>query len=326
MNKNYLSRLVKKKNETKLFLKANEARKEQVGERVTYVVNRNINFTNRCEINCKFCTFNQKKDKKISISKVLDKIENGIKKYDISEVCLQGGIDPKLKKDFYLKLLKEIDQRFDIHIHAFSPQEIIHMSNGSVKKTLKELRENGLDSMPGTAAEILVDDVREKICPNKLSSGEWIRVLEKAHNLGIKSTGTMMYGHVEGWEDRINHLLKIRKLQKKTNGFTEIIPLPLINQDGKKKTNLLTDFKVISLARIILGDLIKNVQASWVKLGVSGALEALYFGANDLGGTLIEENITEKNERKKIVSEEMRYLIKKAEKIPKERTTLYEEV
>lgn len=325
MNKKKAYELIKRKNHTKLYISANEKRKKDLGDTVTYVVNRNINFTNICKINCRFCSFSEEEGQELEIDEVLRKIENAKEKHDITEVCVQGGINPSLEQEYYLELVDEIKNNFDVHLHAFSPQEILHIKDGSVEKTLKKLKKRGLDSIPGTAAEILSDDIRSQICPKKLSSKQWIDLIKKAHEIGLKSTATIMYGHIESWENRINHFLELKKIQKETDGFTEIIPLPYIDNKGQKNTKLHEDLKVISLARIILGDHIKNVQASWVKLGIKGALEALYYGANDLGGTLIEENITKKD-KEKIDPEEMRELIKKAGRIPKQRTTLYKEV
>ncbi len=180
--------------------------------------------------------------------------------------------------------------------------------------------------MPGTAAEILSDKVRKQICPNKISADIWKKIIKKAHNCGIKTTSTMMYGHVETWRDRINHMFDIKEIQDQTNGFTEFIPLPYIDNKGNKKTSLLEDFEVIALARLILGESLKNIQSSWVKLGQTKAIEALYFGANDLGGTLIEENITNRDIKNSLTEKEMEEMIKKAGKIPQQRTTLYREV
>lgn len=315
--------LLSNRNELNLFLEANELRKKQVGNQVSFIRNRNINFTDKCKINCDFCSFHDREGKTYSIEEVLEKIRDS---EGIKEVCLQGGINPDLDYSYYLDLIKEINNNFDVHIHAFSPQEIYSMSNDSVKKTLEELKEAGLDTIPGTAAEILVDEVREKICPNKISCLQWRQIIKKAHKLGIKTTSTMMYGHVEDWSDRIDHLFKIRDIHEETEGFTEFIPLPFIDSEGKKTTDFKTDLKVISLSRLILGDSIKNIQASWVKLGLEKAIETLYFGANDLGGTLIEENITNIGCREKPSPTELKKKIKEANRDPIERTTLYKEV
>ncbi|PTD93949.1 7,8-didemethyl-8-hydroxy-5-deazariboflavin synthase subunit CofH [archaeon SCG-AAA382B04] len=326
MNREEAFNLIDKKNRTQLFTRADEKRKKQVGDTVTYVVNRNINFTTKCNINCSFCFFSEDNKKTLEVETVLGKIEESKKKYGITEVCLQGGINPELDREYYFELIERINEDFDIHIHAFSPQEIFHISDGSVEKTIQQLKKKGLDSVPGTAAEILNDEVRSQICSKKLSTKQWVDLIKKAHNNGLRSTATIMYGHVESWEDRIDHLFKIKKIQNQTNGFTEFIPLPFVNKKGKKTTSFLEDLKMLSISRIILGDFIKNIQASWVKLGVKNALESFYFGVNDFGGTLIEENITKKEDREKLLPEEMSRFIRKSGRIPKQRNTLYEEV
>jgi len=314
-------------------IESNKINLDKNGNKVSYVVNRNINFTNRCEVNCSFCAFSRskKREKTLAMEEVSKKVENA-KDGGATEICLQGGINPELDIDYYLKLLREINSKYDIHIHAFSPQEILHMSEGSVEKTLEKLKSAGLGSMPGTAAEILDDRIRKKICPNKLTSDQWETVISKAHKLGISTTATMMYGHLESWEERLIHLKKIKKIQEKHSGFTEFIPLPFLpgnnelgNITGSRRKGL-EDLLVISLARIVLEGSIDNIQGSWVKLGKNMVSKSLYFGANDIGGTLMEENIsssTGKATRGYMRKEEMEKLIKNAGKVPVQRKTIY---
>jgi len=232
-------------------------------------------------------------------------------------------------------ILEAIKERYpSMHIHAFSPMEVYHASQNtgcSIKQALSELRKCGLDSMPGTAAEILVDDIRRKICPNKLTTKEWVDIVMTAHTLGIPTTATMMYGHIESWDDRIKHILLIREIQKKTGGFTEFVPLPFMPKNNE--LGLMTshkggvdDLKVHAIARILLHRYIKNVQASWVKLGKKLAQVALMFGANDLGGTLMEENISKSAgglAGECLQKEEFENLIREIGRIPKQRDTLY---
>ncbi|MFX1311049.1 MAG: 5-amino-6-(D-ribitylamino)uracil--L-tyrosine 4-hydroxyphenyl transferase CofH, partial [Promethearchaeota archaeon] len=250
---------------------------------VTFIINRNINFTNICFKRCKFCSFSVLKDHNdaflLSIEEVRQKVMEA-KNRGCTEVCIQGGINPELNFEYYLDLLKtvkEIDPR--MHTHAFSPQEIFFMSklyDNSIENTLKELKKAGLDSIPGTAAEILVDEIRNIICPNKISTSQWIDIITTAHNLGIPSTSTIMYGHIEKSSDRIKHLEVLRRIQKETNGFTEFVPLPFVKVkpilSNLKKFPLkpsygMSDLKLFCVARLFFNNYIDNIQCSWVKLG-----------------------------------------------------------
>jgi FO synthase subunit 2 len=308
------------------------------GETVSYVVNRNINFTNICRGSCRFCAYKvgsgSKKGYLMSHEKILQKVAEAVLK-NSSEVCIQGGLNPELDLEYYLEMLKTIKSKFNIHIHAFSPMEISFVANKSglgVKETLLSLRESGLDSMPGTAAEIFDKEVREIICPEKISTGEWISIIKTAHRLGIPTTATMLYGHVERPEHRINHLDVIRKIQDETGGFTEFVPLSFIHyKTPLQKINPRTlgasgidDLMVYSISRLFL-DNFRNIQSSWVKLGKKLAQAALYFGANDLGGTLMDESISRAaGQTLEILDEaEMRELIIRAQRLPGKRDTLY---
>lgn len=316
------------------FKLADELRRKAVGDVVTFVVNRNINFTDICINDCKFCSFRNRKGFKLSLEEIKRKVEEAID-FGCTEVCIQGGLLPNADVDFYVSILQAVrDVSKKIHIHAFSPMEVYHMARNSkmdVADVLRILKEVGLNSMPGTAAEILVDSVRAEICPMKLKTDEWVRVIKEAHRIGIPTTATMMYGHVETWLDRIKHILMIKRIQQETQGFTEFIPLSFMwrnNELGKKAKGAsgFEDLLVIAIARILLYPEIKNIQASWVKLGLKLAQAALNFGANDLGGTLIEENISKSagaTSGEFLSPEELREIIRRAGRIPRQRDTLY---
>ena len=253
-----------------------------------------------------------------------------------TEVCVQGGIHPGLRLDHYLEVLRAIREvSEDIHIHAFSPQEVSHLAekeNLSVREVLRTLRKEGLGSMPGTAAEILSDRVRGIICPKKIGAKRWVEIIEAAHSLGIPTTATVMYGTVENLRERAEHLLLLREIQKRTGGFTEFIPLPFVGKRtelGKEVLgpSLLESLRLHAVARLVLGRYIRNLQASWVKLGPRGAQLMLLAGANDLGGTLFEENITREAGGRwgqYMTPGRLRKLILEVGRIPAQRSTLYE--
>lgn len=325
-----------------LFKFADELRFFAVGDAVTYVVNRNINFTSRCVGTCGFCAFRDKNGYILSLDEIMAKVKEA-KRENATEVCIQGGLLPDVDLDFYLGIVEAIKAEFpELYIHAFSPMEVYHAARSSgitVKEALFSLKEGGLDSMPGTAAEILSDRVREIICPLKLKTGEWIEVVRQAHAAGIPTTATMMYGHIETPEERIDHMLIIREIQKETGGFTEFVPLPFLPynnplgekmmDEGRYATPGVEDLKTYALSRILLHGHVENIQASWVKLGKKLAQFALFCGANDLGGTLMEENISKSagaSNGERILVEELDWMIRGAGRIPKERTTLYTEV
>ncbi len=309
---------------------------------VTFVVNRNINFTNVCYQRCKFCSFSVSSESKeaflLSIEEIKEKVAEA-KNNGCSEVCIQGGINPKLNFDYYievLKIVKEVDSR--IHTHAFSPQEIYFMSklyDNSIENTLVELKNAGLDSIPGTAAEILVDDIRKIICPNKITTNHWTEIITIAHKLGIPTTSTIMYGHIEDLSDRVKHLEVIRKIQKKTNGFTEFVPLPFVKENPVlsnlesnplKPSYGMDDLKLFCVARLYFNNYIDNIQCSWVKLGPKFAQVSLNYGVNDFSGTLMEENISKSAGAEYgdfLSPNEIIEIITNAGKIPAQRDTLY---
>jgi FO synthase subunit 2 len=309
---------------------------------VTFVVNRNINFTNICFQQCKFCAFSVSKNHKdaflLSLQDIHDKVIEA-KNGGCTEVCIQGGINPDIDFDYYLELLKLVKSiDLDMHIHAFSPQEIYYMSKfneGSITSTLKELKKAGLDSMPGTAAEILVDNVRKIICPNKITTAQWIEIIKVAHKLGIPTTSTIMYGHIETLKERIEHLEILRKIQKETRGFTEFVPLPfvkekpILSQLEGFPINIsygLADLKLFCVSRLFFNNYIENIQCSWVKLGPKFAQVSLNYGVNDFSGTLMEENISKcagADYGEYLALEEIVKIVRKAGKCPAQRDTLY---
>ena len=309
---------------------------------VTFVINRNINFTNVCFQGCKFCSFSLPANHEDAFLLTLEEIKNKVieaKRSNCSEVCIQGGINPDLEFDFYLDILrivKEVDK--DMHSHAFSPQEIYYMSklyNNSVENTLKELKKAGLDSIPGTAAEILVDNIRKVVCPNKVTTQQWIEIITTAHDLGIPTTSTIMYGHIESLKDRIEHLEVLRNIQKETNGFSEFVPLPFVKENPVlskleeyplKPSYGMADLKLFCVSRIYLNKYIDNIQCSWPKLGPKFSQVSLNYGVNDFGGTLFEENISRSAGAEFgqfLSSEEIVKIINAAGKRPALRDTLY---
>ncbi|UGV40012.1 5-amino-6-(D-ribitylamino)uracil--L-tyrosine 4-hydroxyphenyl transferase CofH [Methanococcoides orientis] len=325
-----------------LYALADQLRNEAVGDNVTYVVNRNINFTDKCVGTCGFCAFKDKKGYLLSPEQIREKIDEAVAS-GATELCIQGGLMEDVKLDLYLDILRAVKEDHNhIHTHCFSPMEVYHAatSNGlTIEETLAELKKNGLNTMPGTAAEILADRVREIICPGKITRQQWIDIVTAAHQAEIRTTATMMYGHVETWEERIDHILTIREIQKNTGGFTEFVPLPFmpynnsIGEEMLKKGQFMTtgveDLKVYSLARILLNTHIENIQVSWVKLGKKLAQVALLCGGNDLGGTLMEESISRSagaSNGEVITVEELEWIIRAAERTPVQRDTLYRSI
>ena len=322
------------KNPYRAFELANRLREELIGHRVTFVVNRNINFSDVCINRCLFCSYRNRRNFILSHDEIKKKVKEAVD-YGCTEVCIQGGLIPNAGVDFYASILKSVREvSGEIHIHAFSPMEIYHAARNDgvdVEDVLRELKREGLDSMPGTAAEILVDDIREIICPDKLKTQEWAEVVTTAHTLGIPTTATMMYGHIDSWKDRFQHLKLLKQIQEETGGFTEFIPLPFMNKNNRlgefaMPSNGFEDLLLIAIARIYLYPLIENVQASWVKMGKKLAQASLYTGANDFGGTLLEENISKSagaTSGEFMSVEEIVESILSAKRVPAERDTLY---
>lgn len=286
--------------------RADELTRKRHGDQVTYVVNRNINFSNSCSVRCHFCAFHRTSKPEVIRLSVDDILARAQETPWVTELCIQGGIDEEYELTFYEDLVRALKQwKPSIHLHAFSPQEIISLAGREelgIPEVLGRLKTAGLDSIPGTASEILVDEVRKLVSPRRLSTDDWTYVVETAHTLGIRSSATMMYGHVESPLHRAKHLMKIRHLQEKTKGFTEFVPMPFMSDNtALERARLVpqgsrvpkeTVERVIAVSRLYLDDVIPNIQTSWVKTSIFTAADTLRTGANDLGGTLYEENIT----------------------------------
>ncbi len=305
-------------------------------------MNRNIYITNKCAGNCGFCAYRTEKGYILSVEEILKKVGEA-RKAGVVEVCVQGGYTPEIDMEFYLEIIESIKAEFpDICIHALSPMEVNYaagISGMSVKEALHKLKKSGLDSLTGTSAEILSDRVRKIICPGKISTQQWIDTVTAAHKIGISTNATIMYGHVETVEERLDHVFTIREIQKETGGFSELIPmsfLPYNNPIGEKMlasgkfaSTGLEDLQLIAISRIILHTHINNIQATWVKLGKKLAQVALQCGANDLGGTLMEDQISTAsggNHGEYVSPAEFEWMIKGAGRIPMQRDTLYRKV
>ncbi len=320
---------------------ADEIRRTDVGDVVTYVVNRNINWTNICFVGCKFCAFAHLKGDEeaydLPIEFVLEKVGEAIER-GATEVCMQGGINPELPADGYFRILRAIRSRFpDIHIHAYSPMEIMYgarRARMSHVEFLAELKACGLDTIPGTAAEILDDDVREILSHKKLSTSTWVEIIQAAHSLGIPTTSTLMYGHIETPMHIARHLDLLRRIQRETGGFTEFVPLRFIWQNTQLYREGLVrpipqgqlDLAVYATSRLMLRGLIDNIQTSWVKLGHRLATVSLQAGCNDMGGTLMEESISREagaDAGEFTSARELAELIRGMGRIPRQRDTLY---
>ena len=326
---------------------ADAVRAERRGDDVTYVVNRNINYTNLCIYKCKFCAFSKGKTSENlrGAPYVLDTDEISRRTEEAwsrgaTEVCLQGGIHPAYTGDTYLEICRAVkDAVPDMHIHAFSPLEVTHGAQTlgkSIENFLVELREAGLDSLPGTAAEILDDDIRRIICPDKLGIDEWLGVIETAHGIGLRTTSTIMFGHVEAPRHWAGHLLRFRALQERTGGITEFVPLPFVHMEAplyyRGQSRLGPTYRetllIHAVARLALNPVIDNIQTSWVKLGADGAANCLNAGANDLGGTLMNESISRAagaSHGQEFAPHRMDALIESLGRTPRQRTTLYGE-
>ena len=302
---------------------------------VTYVVDRNINYTDICVSACSFCAFykspNDLNGQVLSHAQLAEKIRE-TQELGGTQILLQGGLHPDWPLEFYEEMLRFMKQT-GIHIHGFSPPEIYHfsqLSGLSTREVLQRLIASGLDSIPGGGAEILNDRVRREMAPRKCSADQWIRVMEEAHQLGLRTTATMMYGHIETMEERLEHLQRLRDLQDRTSGFTAFIPwpfqpdnTPLAAARKIEKTTACTYLRMLALSRIFL-DNFANVQASWVTQGPKIAQLSLYFGANDFGSTMIEENVVAAaGVRFRLSEEEIRHLVGDAGFVPQQRRMDY---
>jgi len=325
-----------------VVLAADRVRRERVGDRITYVVNRNINFTNICFIGCRFCAFSRAPRERDAYFHSFEEIaRRSLEAWDLGarEVCIQGGLPRDLDPYYYrdvLRAIKEATPR--MHIHAFSPMEIVYgveLTGLELADYLMMLKEAGLGTLPGTAAEILDDGVRHQIERIKLKVAEWVDVIKTAHRLGIRTTSTMMYGHTESREHWVRHLMLLRDIQKQTGGFTEFVPLGFVHQftqlyksgDARPGPTLEEHLIVHALSRLMLQGWIDNIQVSWVKMPRAITQACLRAGANDYGGTLMNENISRlagATSGEYLSPDEFRARIQELGRIPTERTTLYE--
>ncbi|MFL6443554.1 MAG: 5-amino-6-(D-ribitylamino)uracil--L-tyrosine 4-hydroxyphenyl transferase CofH [Candidatus Sulfotelmatobacter sp.] len=327
-----------------LLVAANLLRAELVGNIVTYVVNRNINFTNVCFVGCKFCAFSRGPREADSYFHSLDDMaRKAAEAWELgaSEVCIQGGLPRDLPKFYYRDILRAVKNAVpQMHIHAFSPMEIaygVELTGMPLADYLSMLRDNGLGTLPGTAAEILDDEIRHILSANKLSTAHWIEIIRTAHRCGIRSTSTMMYGHAETPEHWVRQMRLLRDIQSETGGFTEFVPLGFVHQNtllfqqglARSGPTLAEHLKVHALARILLAGSINNLQVSWVKLNRQLSQLCLHAGANDYGGTLMEENISREagaTAGQYTSPEDFRMLILEAGRIPAERNTTYSRI
>ena len=326
---------------------ANKMRKDIAGESVTYVVTRNINYTNICYFKCQFCAFSKGKLSENLRGRPYDLDSEEITRRTreawsrgATEVCLQGGIHPNYTGQKYLDVLSAVKTGApDIHIHAFSPLEVWQGASTlgvTVREFLKQLKAAGLGSLPGTAAEILDDEVRAVLCPDKINTSQWLEVIETAHNLGLKTTATIMFGHVDRPVNWARHLIRIRDLQIKTGGFTELVPLPFVpleapiylKGNSRKGPTFRESILMHAVARLALNEHITNIQTSWVKLGEEGTKMCLTAGANDLGGTLMNETITRSagaTHGEEKTPRTLEDIIHRAGRTARQRTTLYKD-
>ncbi|MDC0450754.1 5-amino-6-(D-ribitylamino)uracil--L-tyrosine 4-hydroxyphenyl transferase CofH [Nitrosopumilus sp.] len=325
-------------------LVANELRKRRVGNTVSYVVNRNINFTNVCIKQCGFCAFSRDFREEEGYFLPTEEIVRRAKEahsLGATEVCIQAGLPPDMKGDLYESICREIKKEIpDIHIHGFSPEEILYgatRSNVSIIEFLKRMKDAGVNTLPGTSAEILDQKLRDKISPGRITVKEWEEVIKGAHKMGITTTSTMMFGHLETLEERVNHIVKLREIQKETGGFTEFVPLNFVHteapmykhqlhegiqQGGSGNDVLLTH----AIARIMFNNSIDNIQMSWVKEGQKMSQLLLMWGANDFGGTLMNESISTSagSEHGQLIRpKEIRRMAREIGRIPAERNTQY---
>ncbi len=327
-----------------LLVAANDLRSELCGNLVTYVVNRNINFTNVCFVGCKFCAFSRGPREHdtyfLSQDEIAEKVVEA-RKLGATEVCIQGGLPRDLPPFYYRDILRAVKRAVPgMHCHAFSPMEIVYgveLTGMPLPDYLMMLRENGLDTIPGTAAEILDDEVRFVVSRNKLHSSQWKEVITTAHRLGIRTTSTLMYGHSETPAHWVNQILMFREIQRQTGGFTEFVPLGFVHQNtilfqqglARSGPTLAEHLRIHALARVLLAGSINNIQISWVKLSRKLCQLCLNAGANDYGGTLMEESISREagaTAGEYTSPEEFQSLILEAGRIPAERNTTYSRI
>ncbi|MGI8564431.1 MAG: 5-amino-6-(D-ribitylamino)uracil--L-tyrosine 4-hydroxyphenyl transferase CofH [Candidatus Dormibacter sp.] len=324
---------------------ADDVRREVNGDTVTYVITRNINYTNICYFRCQFCAFSKGKMSEnlrgkpelLSVREVVDRCHEAVAR-GATEVCMQGGIHPSFTGDFYVDLLRAIKQELpELHVHAYSPLEVFQgaqTADRSIAEQLRLLREAGLGTLPGTAAEILDDRVRRWLCPDKLNTAQWAEVVKEAHRQGLRTTSTIMFGACDGPEHWARHLMVLRDIQMETGGFTEFVPLPFVHMEapmylkGRSRRGPTWEevVKMHAVARLALRGFIDNIQVSWVKCGLDGCREILQAGANDLGGTLMNESISRAagaSHGQEVTPAEMQATIRSIGRLPARRTTTY---
>ncbi len=327
---------------------ADQLRKSVCGDAVSYIINRNINYTNICSYRCHFCAFAKgRKNTPASDAPYLKsplgvaRIASEAWQRGATEVCLQGGIHPAFTGQTYIDICSAVKAAVPaIHIHAFSPLEVTHGAESlgvSVGEFLTELKKVGLKTLPGTAAEILSDDIRAKICPDKLNTQQWLDVVGAAHDLGLATTATIMFGHVDHYHHWAVHLLRILELQRRTGGITEFVPLPFV-ADGapiyrrgqsRRGPTLREAVLMHAVSRLVLSPLVGNIQTSWVKMGLEGASLCLQAGANDIGGTLMNESITRAagaRHGQEMKPGTLESTILSCQRLPFQRNTFYERV
>jgi 7,8-didemethyl-8-hydroxy-5-deazariboflavin synthase CofH subunit len=324
---------------------ADELRRRQVGEIVTYVINRNINFTNVCVKHCGFCafsrTFRSEQAYYLPMEEILRRVQEAVD-MGATEVCMQAGLPPDMKGDFYIELTRSVKRAIPaVDIHAFSPEEVLYgatRSGISISDYLSALKDAGLGSLPGTSAEILDQSIRDEISPGRISVRQWVEVITAAHSLGIPTTSTIMYGHMESPVHWVKHMNLLRDIQHDTSGFTEFVPLSMVHQEAPMYHHELvrnlrpgpSGYEVVKMhavARLMLGHSFKNIQSSWVKEGPKLAQYLLSAGANDVGGTLMNESISTSagaQYGQLIQPRELRRLIRDAGRVPAQRNTKYE--
>jgi FO synthase subunit 2 len=327
-----------------LVLAADYLRREQVGDTITYVVNRNINFTNVCIKRCGFCAFSR--DHRMEEGYLLpteEIVRRAKEAWDLgaTEVCVQAGLPPKMDGDLYERLCRALKAELpDLHIHGFSPEEVLYgavRSQCSIPEFVRRLKDAGVGSLPGTSAEVLVQEVRDVISPGRITVDQWVEVITSAHEAGVPTTSTIMYGHIETSEHKARHLALLRDIQKRTGGITEFVPLSFVHSEAPMYQKGLVEgirssaggaeiFKMYAVSRLFLGRYIKNLQVSWVKEGLRFGQMLLNAGANDLGGTLINESISTAagaSHGQLVRPAQFREIIREMGRTPAERTTGY---
>ena len=329
----------------RVFAAADRLRREVNGDEVTYVITRNVNYTNVCYFKCGFCAFSKGKLAEnlrgpayvVPTEEIVRRAHEAWERGAV-EICLQGGIHPGFDGDYYVEVCEAVKRELpDLHVHAFSALEVWQGAatlGEPLDEYLSRLKDVGLSSLPGTAAEILDDEVRRVLCPDKVNTAQWLEVHETAHRLGLRSTATIMFGHVDTPRSWARHLLRVRELQRRTGGFTELVPLPFVHMEApiylkglaRSGPTFREALLVHAVARLALHPWITNIQASWVKLGLDGAAAALQAGVNDLGGTLMNESISRAagaSHGQELPPERMEEAIRAAGRVPRQRTTLY---